>query len=245
MHQRKNSCKENTIPAIFEDYQCIHPNSKPVKQVAHSIQVLQSEPITQSASFKRYATILAFIAQPGSTAVHLSPSLLSVYTADVSQARSDESAIWILYGNMACCRRPVVSGSPMRRFKFCKAWPEAPFTKLSRTARKKQVSTWISPKPPFGAITPYATSKAFKFFLHGRSRLHVWQCEVLYLWWQPKQGGCANSYRSARQGLPEMMIALPDNRSSKTATRLKLLPLTWRVWGIWPFASTCTNGSSL
>lgn len=38
---------------------------------------------------------------------------------------------------MACCRRPVVSGSPMMRFKFCKAWPDAPFTRLSKTAPQK------------------------------------------------------------------------------------------------------------
>lgn len=45
--------------------------------------------------------------------------------------------------------------------------------------------------------------------------------------------------------IPETMIARPDSLSSKTEMRLKLLPLTWRVWGIWPSARTCTNGSSL
>lgn len=46
------------------------------------------------------------------------------------------------HGNMASCMRPVSSGMPIMRLRFCMACPEAPFTRLSMTANAPQA--WCS-----------------------------------------------------------------------------------------------------
>src|SRR5208283_4338001 len=51
------------------------------------------------------------------------------------------------YGRTGGARRPVVSGRPNIRFMFCTAWPAAPLTRLSSTARITTVS------PPCGRCT--------------------------------------------------------------------------------------------
>ena len=38
---------------------------------------------------------------------------------------------WWNQGNRGCWRRPQSSGQPIMRFKFCRAWPDAPLTRLS------------------------------------------------------------------------------------------------------------------
>ena len=54
--------------------------------------------------------------------------------------RPQEATEQLHQGNMACCISPVVSGTPMMRLRFWRAWPDAPFTRLSRTAQPSPLS---------------------------------------------------------------------------------------------------------